>query len=966
MSWPCVAPREMPHPTNNPEIPKLKENIQGEPEVRLSRSPHPYRRRPLRRETINCGPSLGLAKEKEQAHRKQLQEAWTHDRHGVYRSWSSNSLSGKQRKASSSSPSESGTEADDEGGGLLKGLPAPPLKLRKGLKEHADNGSPSTPSPLLTPSHVEDDGRNFHNESLISKGRKGRGLVKEDELQLVREKLAQKRRGEFRRRTVETVLILVGGCISYPWNEFLSTRDTGRHEGYGYRESSALITKVAVDQLKIYSLVLGLLYGFHLLRLLRHYLNKPSHSNFFHTIRKAASFDPAPFLYPIMIPTFVTFSMFSMRPRFLLPNLILSVCSVPPSMIPFSGYSPNMLQPLIALLPLLLVRQQYTSTPEGWGFVPFLPWNGQTEREALTLLPFIHQSLLPSIDFLTTTSLLPAELQLLATSLINLLIFSESPQAVILKALLWIGGVSLYLTCRHVMKWAVTVSRIPSWRFRQSYHPSPKRATLLTAIDDCLGGRLGTWPRSRRADESSDEEHLRVAALSGRRGKHLPAMSLSTFLKPTEPRLGVRKVLTNASLDSKVPSATHLNGSVRPLEPEWPRQRRHTLPSSFHGPPDTTNIGKTKSSSPRRAKSSKVTRSNIFLSLSRAQADVLKWIYAGYVYAVVIAIIAFPVHWYIRTRSLSGNEPVGWALGYLFGDMPSFRLQTVIWNLESWICLPPREDPAPHRALAERIFVDHVGAANTRLIISAYCVTVITLGLIAVLSLSPVAEVDTRRKVFHGMMVAMFLPAIFVDPTFAALALELILAIFLLLDLFRSSQLPPVSKPLTYFLAPYVDGRDHRGPVIVSHIFLLIGCSIPLWLSLATTERTGNGAFQGWDVATRDLSMISGVVCVGMGDAAASLFGRRYGRHRWPWSGGKSIEGSAAFVVAVVLGLVMARLWLLVGGWKGDTGDGWSLTLGKALIAAMGASLTEAVLTGGNDNVIVPVILWLLVRGLKM
>lgn len=215
-------------------------------------------------------------------------------------------------------------------------------------------------------------------------------------------------------------------------------------------------------------------------------------------------------------------------------------------------------------------------------------------------------------------------------------------------------------------------------------------------------------------------------------------------------------------------------------------------------------------------------------------------------------------------------------------------------------------------------------------------------------------------------MVAMFLPATFIDPTFVSLALILVLAVFLLLDLFRASQLPPLSKPLTYFLAPYVDGRDHRGPVIVSHIFLLIGCAIPLWLSLAAIERTGDTPWEGWDVSRRELSMISGVVCVGMGDAAASLIGRRYGRRRWCWSGGKSLEGSFAFAVAVVLGLSCARLWLLQGGWVGDSGDSWATSLGKGCIAATGASLTEAVLTGGNDNVIVPLILWLLVRGLRM
>ena len=103
-----------------------------------------------------------------------------------------------------------------------------------------------------------------------------------------------------------------------------------------------------------------------------------------------------------------------------------------------------------------------------------------------------------------------------------------------------------------------------------------------------------------------------------------------------------------------------------------------------------------------------------------------------------------------------------------------------------------------------------------------------------------------------------------------------------------------------------------------------------------------------------------------MGDAAASLIGRRYGRRRWCWSGGKSFEGSLAFAVAVVLGLTLGRAWLLLGGWAGDSGDAWRLTLGKAGVAAAGASLTEAVLTGGNDNVVVPVILWLLVHGLRI
>lgn len=114
--------------------------------------------------------------------------------------------------------------------------------------------------------------------------------------------------------------------------------------------------------------------------------------------------------------------------------------------------------------------------------------------------------------------------------------------------------------------------------------------------------------------------------------------------------------------------------------------------------------------------------------------------------------------------------------------------------------------------------------------------------------------------------------------------------------------------------------------------------------------------------------MVSGVICVGMGDAAASLIGRRYGWRKWLWPGGKSLEGSFAFAVAVTLALMAAKAWLRVGGWEdgGAVGDSWVRSLGKAVLAAGMASTTEAVLTGGNDNVVVPVVFWLCVKGLRI
>lgn len=73
-----------------------------------------------------------------------------------------------------------------------------------------------------------------------------------------------------------------------------------------------------------------------------------------------------------------------------------------------------------------------------------------------------------------------------------------------------------------------------------------------------------------------------------------------------------------------------------------------------------------------------------------------------------------------------------------------------------------------------------------------------------------------------------------------------------------------------------------------------------------------------------------------------------------------------AFACAVGLALFLAKIWLRLGRWPTNNNDAWIMTSGKAGVAATVASMTEAVLTGGNDNVVVPVVLWLCVKGLDL
>ncbi|KAH4167204.1 dolichol kinase [Parastagonospora nodorum] len=842
-----------------------------------------------------------------------------------------NSRNGRKRRkvpSQSQSPSESGTEADDEAYTFVKALPPPPLRLHKGLREGAR-------SPLLTPNQIDDEGRKYSEEYFAEKKRSRRGDgATDEEARLARQKYLQRRRMELVRRTTETALLVVigvlavGGCAC--WEGLLR----------GHRVELITYTLVILSLLALYPLRV-FYYSWR--------RGNPSNLRLRKRIHVPAAFDPATILYPTTLPVLISISLFASFPTPLLPNILLALAALPARLIPFKqatlGYSN--LHWLLSILPLIAAQNQLQNTTLLFEQANFDP-------ETLVMLFALHQALLPPLYYLTTTSLLPTELHLLSIGLINLLLFADSPQASILKILMWLGGVGLFVTCGKVLKWGVALARIPRWRLRRAGQAIANTQSFLKLLDTSLRSRAHSAETRRGADSDADEDDPLLAKDMNmlHKTKSLKANILDSFR---------RNMNGNAEPHSAVES--------KPPSPNSKRQRRNTLPTP--AAQDHTSAHRYV----QRKRSKSIAQS--YLSLTPAQATIRKWAYAGYFYLVVVVMILGPIRHLIGTTSLHAHEPFGWAVSYLFGHIPRVRWEVYNWDLDGWITLPPLIDHEMiHQKEEPLVFVEYlrhvvVGEANARLVLAAYCAGTIALGLVSVFSLSAVVEVDTRRKVFHGTMVAMLLPTIFIDPCFVALALALVLAIFLLLDLIRASQLPPLSKPIAKFLTPYVDGRDLRGPVVVSHIFLLIGCAIPLWLSLAGIERVGEEPWEDWNVKSRDVSMLAGVICVGMGDAAASLIGRRYGRRKWPWAGGKSLEGSLAFAVAVTLGLVFGKAWLAFG-WGGhhkSMGD-WTrdavVTTLKAALCAAGASLNEAVLTGGNDNVIVPVVLWILVRGVRL
>ena len=209
-------------------------------------------------------------------------------------------------------------------------------------------------------------------------------------------------------------------------------------------------------------------------------------------------------------------------------------------------------------------------------------------------------------------------------------------------------------------------------------------------------------------------------------------------------------------------------------------------------------------------------------------------------------------------------------------------------------------------------------------------------------------------------------------------------------EVVRCCGIPVVSERLQAFMAGFADERD-SGPVYITHLALLLGVAVPMWLAPADDGAAGEGGRRGGGgsvgllgtAATEEresgailsggngpggcsglawlLVSASGMVCLGLGDTAASVVGVLAGRTRLFAGSRKTVEGTLAGAAAMLLGC--AGLW----AW-----DRWAARAGLAdscmgicpqhnaaswpvvAMVTVGAALLEAV-THQLDNLVVPI-----------
>jgi dolichol kinase len=141
------------------------------------------------------------------------------------------------------------------------------------------------------------------------------------------------------------------------------------------------------------------------------------------------------------------------------------------------------------------------------------------------------------------------------------------------------------------------------------------------------------------------------------------------------------------------------------------------------------------------------------------------------------------------------------------------------------------------------------------------------------------------------------------------------------------------------FVALSVEAARRWSPVVATRFHALVGTMLRERESRQLTGATTLA--MGYTVAVLLLPgwpAVAAILIAGVADPAAALVGRRFGRHRYP--GGKSLEGSAAFL-AVALAVLLAVPGVGAAG---------------AAMVALTLTILEAPTLPVDDNLYLPVL----------
>ena len=253
-------------------------------------------------------------------------------------------------------------------------------------------------------------------------------------------------------------------------------------------------------------------------------------------------------------------------------------------------------------------------------------------------------------------------------------------------------------------------------------------------------------------------------------------------------------------------------------------------------------------------------------------------------------------------------------------------------------------------------------------LIASYLYVIVVIGTATFLRTRGTVSPEISRKIIHIGVGTWILPTVllFRNPWLAMVPP----ATFIVVNLLS----------WRYRLVPAMEEGDRNpGTIYFPVAFVLL--ILLFWPGTLPGSTGGGGDAPAIDPAFpfSRFAVPAGIMAMAWGDAAASLVGRRYGRTRFkvPGKERKSIEGSAAFVLFALAGILLSAIVLLMAAGPDRNPPG--LSLGEALavagrfqivhivIAVLAGAVAEALTPEGLDNLSVPLVVaavvWFLVLG---
>ncbi|XP_056637122.1 dolichol kinase [Diorhabda sublineata] len=222
-----------------------------------------------------------------------------------------------------------------------------------------------------------------------------------------------------------------------------------------------------------------------------------------------------------------------------------------------------------------------------------------------------------------------------------------------------------------------------------------------------------------------------------------------------------------------------------------------------------------------------------------------------------------------------------------------------------------------------------------------FCSGIAVLAIINQIFYARKASTGTR-KIFHLLAVAVYIAGLLYRCSFLYLASGVVLGIFIALEILRLLRMPPIGIHLQDGFVVFNDEKD--GPLALTPVYLLAGCSLPLWIHPSPCDVTDSASFNL-------VPLLSGILSIGVGDTAASIIGSTYGKFFWPGSK-KTIEGTVACMLAQI-----GLLYILI--FFGFIQLMSSVEIGKLFFAIFVTSLVEAKTTQ-VDNLVLPFLMYII------